>query len=188
MGLGGSDVNNMLRGAAAGGSFGPSITAFGGGGGAGGGGGSVGTGSFGPPGAYNGAYGNTSASAAGYGLGQLGGTGGTGGYGPTRDSALAIGGSAGSGLRPSAVSRASVLGTEEQLVDDICAQAGMRPMPNVDDLRKFVESASNMDGLKIAELLMAKMVGGTSLFSLCRFAFRTVGGQVKDLRGSRCLG
>eukprot|EP00798_Chlamydomonas_sp_ICE-L_P022194 gene22194-29254_t len=52
---------------------------------------------------------------------------------------------------------ANVMGTESQLVDDICAPAGMRPNPDRADLQKFVESVSNMDGLKIADLLMEKM-------------------------------
>lgn len=57
----------------------------------------------------------------------------------------------------------NVLGSEEALVDDMCAAGGMRPIPDAQDLRKFVEAASNMDGLKIAELMMSRLVGGLRL-------------------------
>ncbi len=36
---------------------------------------------------------------------------------------------------------------------------GLRLAPDPEDLRKFVEAASSMDGLHIAELLRGKMVG-----------------------------
>jgi len=54
-----------------------------------------------------------------------------------------------------------VLGTEEGLVDDITTPGGLRPLPDPADLRRFVDNASSMDGLKIAELLRGKMVRGT---------------------------
>jgi hypothetical protein len=39
------------------------------------------------------------------------------------------------------------------------AAGGLRPLPDAADLRRFVDSASSMDGLRIAELLRDKMVG-----------------------------
>jgi hypothetical protein len=53
----------------------------------------------------------------------------------------------------------SVIASEEELVNDICAPVGLRPSPDQEDLRKFVESTSNRDGLRIGELLIVKMVG-----------------------------
>ncbi len=52
-----------------------------------------------------------------------------------------------------------MLGNEDALVDEICTVGGVRVMPNPDDLRRFVEASSHMDGLRLAELLRAKMVG-----------------------------
>jgi hypothetical protein len=57
---------------------------------------------------------------------------------------------------------AQVLGNEESAVSDICTPAGLRPAPDAADLRHFVDVISSMDGLRVAELLRAKMVG-TSL-------------------------
>jgi hypothetical protein len=51
-----------------------------------------------------------------------------------------------------------VLGSEESVVDDITAPGGLRPLPDAADLRRFVDTASSMDGLRIAELLREKMV------------------------------
>eukprot|EP00195_Chlamydomonas_chlamydogama_P001546 CAMPEP_0202923474 /NCGR_PEP_ID=MMETSP1392-20130828/78467_1 /ASSEMBLY_ACC=CAM_ASM_000868 /TAXON_ID=225041 /ORGANISM="Chlamydomonas chlamydogama, Strain SAG 11-48b" /LENGTH=351 /DNA_ID=CAMNT_0049617155 /DNA_START=57 /DNA_END=1109 /DNA_ORIENTATION=- len=51
----------------------------------------------------------------------------------------------------------NVMVSEFQLVEDICTPGGMRPTPDPEDLRKFVELASGMDGLKIGELLIQKM-------------------------------
>ena len=66
---------------------------------------------------------------------------------------------------PSAAAVASALGSEEGLVGEICTPGGMRSAPDPEDLRKFVEAASLMDGLRIGELLIAKMVRpGASLF------------------------
>ena len=59
---------------------------------------------------------------------------------------------------PSASAVASALGSEEVIVGDVCAPGGMRAAPDPEDLRKFVEAASSMDGLRIGELLMEKMV------------------------------
>lgn len=47
-------------------------------------------------------------------------------------------------------------------MDDITAPGGLRALPDAADLRRFVDTASNMDGLRIAELLREKMVGGTA--------------------------
>lgn len=33
-------------------------------------------------------------------------------------------------------------------------------MPDAQDLRNFVEAASNMDGLRLAELMIGRLVGG----------------------------
>jgi hypothetical protein len=52
-----------------------------------------------------------------------------------------------------------MLGSEQGLVDDITASGGLRAIPSQEDLKQFVEAASNMDGLKIAELMMGKLVG-----------------------------
>lgn len=51
-----------------------------------------------------------------------------------------------------------VLGNEESAVSDICTPAGLRPAPDAADLRHFVDVISSMDGLRVAELLRAKMV------------------------------
>ena len=51
-----------------------------------------------------------------------------------------------------------MLGNESSLVDDICAPGGLRPQPDPTDLRRFVDTASNMDGLMLADLLREKMV------------------------------
>ena len=53
-------------------------------------------------------------------------------------------------------------GGEQRLVDELCAPGGMRAAPDPEDLRLFVESASSMDGLRVGELLIEKMVGGSS--------------------------
>ena len=53
-------------------------------------------------------------------------------------------------------------GGEQRLVDELCAPGGMRAAPDPQDLRLFVESASSMDGLRVGELLIEKMVGGSS--------------------------
>lgn len=47
---------------------------------------------------------------------------------------------------------------EEAVVDAMCTSGGMRVAPDAQDLRQFVESVSGMDGLRVAELLRAKMV------------------------------
>jgi hypothetical protein len=57
------------------------------------------------------------------------------------------------------VTAAQVLGTEESVVDDVTTPGGLRPAPDASDLRRFVEAASAMDGLRLAELLRAKMEG-----------------------------
>lgn len=95
-------------------------------------------------------YGNTSPQ-------RNGGNGGYGGYG----SFDSMGGSSSSAASAPAphVSPAQVLGSEEGLVDDICAPGGLRPVPDASDLRRFVEAASAMDGLRLAEVLRAKMEG-----------------------------
>jgi hypothetical protein len=62
-----------------------------------------------------------------------------------------------------------VLGSEESVVDDITAPGGLRPLPDAADLRRFVDTASSMDGLRIAELLREKMVSAIS-----RLAFHFV--------------
>ena len=53
-------------------------------------------------------------------------------------------------------------GGEEALVDDITAPGGLRPAPDDADLRRFAEAAGALDGLKLAELLRAKMEGPAS--------------------------
>lgn len=73
---------------------------------------------------------------------------------PLRSSGLS---SASARAQPS-VSVTAVMGNEEQLVDDVCAPVGIRAAPDPEDLRKFVELSSNMDGLRIGELLIQKMV------------------------------
>jgi hypothetical protein len=45
------------------------------------------------------------------------------------------------------------------LLDTLTQPGGVRAEPPKEDLQQFVESASSMDGLKMAELMMAKMVG-----------------------------
>lgn len=54
-----------------------------------------------------------------------------------------------------------VMGSEEQLVDDICTPGGLRAVPDPEDLSRFVAAASNMDGLQIGDLLRQKMEQGT---------------------------
>jgi hypothetical protein len=51
-----------------------------------------------------------------------------------------------------------VLGSESALVDDITTPGGVRALPDPADLRRFVDTVSNMDGLCIADLLRQKMV------------------------------
>jgi hypothetical protein len=58
----------------------------------------------------------------------------------------------------SSVSQTFAFGSEEDLVGNLCAPGGMRAAPDPEDLRQFVEAASSMDGLRIGELLMQKMV------------------------------
>jgi hypothetical protein len=55
-----------------------------------------------------------------------------------------------------------MLGTEQGVVDDITASGGLRATPTPEDLKQFVEAASNLDGLKIAELMMGKLVSGAA--------------------------
>lgn len=56
-----------------------------------------------------------------------------------------------------------VLGSESALVDDITTPGGVRALPDPKDLRRFVDTASSMDGLTIAELLREKMVRGCAV-------------------------
>ncbi|GIL73671.1 hypothetical protein Vretimale_5445 [Volvox reticuliferus] len=74
------------------------------------------------------------------------GTGSTGGFGA-------------GGYTAPAVVAAGVLGSEAQLVDGICTPGGLRLAPDAEDLRRFVEAAGNLDGIKLAELLREKMDG-----------------------------
>lgn len=63
-----------------------------------------------------------------------------------------------------------VLGSESALVDDITTPGGVRALPDPADLRRFVDTASSMDGLRIAEVLREKMVGvcrGCVLVRVC---------------------
>ena len=60
------------------------------------------------------------------------------------------------------VSASQVLGSEDALVDDITTPGGLRPVPDAADLRRFVEAASTMDGLRLAELLRAKLEGSSA--------------------------
>lgn len=59
-----------------------------------------------------------------------------------------------------------VLGSESALVDDITTPGGVRVLPDPADLRRFVDTASSMDGLTIAELLREKMVRKQALVHL----------------------
>lgn len=58
----------------------------------------------------------------------------------------------------SATPALQVLGSEEALVGDITTPGGLRPLPDAADLRRFVDTASSMDGLRLGELLRDKMV------------------------------
>lgn len=49
-------------------------------------------------------------------------------------------------------------------MDAMCTPGGMRVAPEAQDLRQFVESVSGMDGLRVAELLRAKMVSHAHQF------------------------
>jgi hypothetical protein len=60
-----------------------------------------------------------------------------------------------------------VLGSESALVDDITTPGGVRALPDPKDLRRFVDTASSMDGLTIAELLREKMVRGRGAAGGC---------------------
>jgi hypothetical protein len=51
-----------------------------------------------------------------------------------------------------------VLGSEAALVEDITTPGGLRPLPDAADLRRFVDTASALDGLALAEQLRDKMV------------------------------
>jgi hypothetical protein len=51
-----------------------------------------------------------------------------------------------------------VLGSEAALVDDITTPGGVRALPDPADLRRFVDTAGSMDGLRLAELLREKLV------------------------------
>jgi len=44
------------------------------------------------------------------------------------------------------------------LLDGITLPGGLRPQPSAEDLRTFVEATSGMDGLRMAELMMGKLV------------------------------
>lgn len=70
---------------------------------------------------------------------------------PSRASYMSAGSGTAGGAR-------GMPGGEETLVEDICLPGGVRGMPEPSDLRRFVDRANGMDGLRIAELLRAKMV------------------------------
>jgi hypothetical protein len=89
-----------------------------------------------------------------YGGGSPTRNGGYGGFEP-----MGGYGSSSAGAPPPRVTASQVLGSEEGLVDDITTPGGLRPAPDASDLRRFVEAASAMDGLRLAELLRAKMEG-----------------------------
>ncbi|KAL3140272.1 hypothetical protein ABBQ38_004540 [Trebouxia sp. C0009 RCD-2024] len=55
----------------------------------------------------------------------------------------------------------SGVGDEAHLVDDMCTPGGLRAQPDREDLRQFVESAASLSGTAVAELLQAKMEGGS---------------------------
>jgi hypothetical protein len=77
-----------------------------------------------------------------------------------------------------------VLGSEESVVDDITAPGGLRPLPDAADLRRFVDTASSMDGLRIAELLREKMVSGCTQLSGDSMHDRcSASGWVSDMMG-----
>lgn len=44
-------------------------------------------------------------------------------------------------------------------MDDITTPGGVRALPDPADLRRFVDTASSMDGLRVAEVLRDKLVG-----------------------------
>lgn len=58
---------------------------------------------------------------------------------------------------------ASVLGSEEAVVDDVCSPGGLRAEPAAEDLQRFVNAAGSLDGLRIGELLAGKMVSSRGL-------------------------
>ncbi|GLI64738.1 hypothetical protein VaNZ11_008105 [Volvox africanus] len=91
-----------------------------------------------------GSYGDAGSSGTATGTGT--GTGSTGGFGA-------------GGYTAPAVVATEVLGSEAQLVDSICTPGGLRLAPGPEDLRRFVEAAGNLDGIKLAELLRSKMNG-----------------------------
>ncbi|GLC64790.1 AP-4 complex accessory subunit Tepsin [Pleodorina starrii] len=82
----------------------------------------------------------------------------TGSYGDGGGAGPASGGyGGGGGYTAPPVMATEVLGSEAQLVDSVCTPGGMRLAPDPDDLRRFVEAAGSVDGLKLAELLRDKM-------------------------------
>ncbi|GIL49429.1 hypothetical protein Vafri_5766 [Volvox africanus] len=93
-----------------------------------------------------GSYGDAGSAGTATGTGTGTGTGSTGGFGA-------------GGYTAPAVVATEVLGSEAQLVDSICAPGGLRLAPDPEDLRRFVEAAGNLDGIKLAELLRDKMDG-----------------------------
>ncbi len=50
------------------------------------------------------------------------------------------------------------LGNEQAIVDGMCSAGGLRAQPTAEDLRAFVSSVSALDGLKVGELMIQKMV------------------------------
>eukprot|EP01026_Neomeris_dumetosa_P020927 TRINITY_DN1847_c0_g1_i5.p1 TRINITY_DN1847_c0_g1~~TRINITY_DN1847_c0_g1_i5.p1 ORF type:complete len:447 (-),score=38.86 TRINITY_DN1847_c0_g1_i5:276-1616(-) len=52
---------------------------------------------------------------------------------------------------------AQTLGSEQQIVDEICTPGGIRPAPSNEDLRKFVEKVSILEGEKVGIHLENKL-------------------------------
>lgn len=50
------------------------------------------------------------------------------------------------------------------LLDSLTQPGGVRAQPRDEDLQQFVESVSSMDGLKMAELMQAKLVSSQAWF------------------------
>ncbi|KIZ05085.1 VHS domain-containing protein [Monoraphidium neglectum] len=115
-------------------------------------------------------YGNTSPTRnGGGGGGYNNGGGGYGGFEPMGGYNGGGGGSSSSSAPR--VTPSQVLGSEESVVGDVCAPGGLRPTPDAADLRRFVGASSAMDGLRLAEVLRAKMEGAggwqVALRALC---------------------
>eukprot|EP01023_Acetabularia_acetabulum_P031511 TRINITY_DN29559_c0_g1_i4.p1 TRINITY_DN29559_c0_g1~~TRINITY_DN29559_c0_g1_i4.p1 ORF type:complete len:610 (+),score=93.96 TRINITY_DN29559_c0_g1_i4:75-1832(+) len=73
-------------------------------------------------------------------------------------------------FRNDPASAVKTVGSEEQIVDEICSPGGIRAAPSSEDLKRFVEKCSVLDGDKIATYLETKITDSnwqTKLRALC---------------------